>query len=253
MQKAERPVIVVCGKGGVGKTALSALLARALLDAGVRPLLLIDADPVGGLGAAIGERGDKTLGAVRERVIAAARAAGEAERERLAASLDYMVLEALCERDDYSLLSMGHNTSKGCFCPVNKLLRSAIDQVVAPFAAVLIDAEAGIEQINREVTRRVTHVIAVTDGSARSVQAVQLIAELVPAGILSVVANRGETSALVELPEGAGVLGTVPEDPALREFDRLGRPLWELDPTTPARSAAAELARELGGPRPSSA
>ena len=66
IKKSVAPIIAVCGKGGVGKTVFSALLARALAAAGVQPLLLVDADPVGGLTSAIGERAVETLSGVRE-------------------------------------------------------------------------------------------------------------------------------------------------------------------------------------------
>ena len=49
MSSTGRPIVAICGKGGVGKTAVCALLSRAMIDAGVRPLLLVDADPVSGL------------------------------------------------------------------------------------------------------------------------------------------------------------------------------------------------------------
>lgn len=243
--EAGGPVWAICGKGGVGKTVLSALLGRALLDAGIGPLLLVDADPVGGLTAAIGERAVKTLGDVREEVLRRARLRGDDEQQRLADELDYLVLEALVERDRYGLLSIGRNRSPGCFCPVNKLLRSAIDVLSEPFAHVLIDAEAGIEQINREVTRRVTQVIAVTDGSARAAETVALIGSLTGERPLYVVANRGEEAALASLPARALGVGTLPEDDELRQFDRTGRPLWELPGSSPAARAAAAIAARL--------
>lgn len=251
MAETTRPIFAVCGKGGVGKTVVSALLGRTLLDAGVRPLLLIDADPVGGLAAAVGEPVVRTLGDVRSQVIERARRRGEDEKQRLAAELDYMVLEALIERDDYGLLAIGRNTNRGCFCPVNTLLRSAIDVVADPFAAVLIDAEAGIEQINREVTRRVTQVIAVTDGSARAREALSLIVGLTGERPVGVVANRGEAAALEALPDGAVALGTLPEDDGLRQFDRQGRPLWQLDRDGAVWGAARGIARRLGFEVPS--
>ena len=68
-------------------------------------------------------------------------------RVRMADELDYRVLEALAERGDYALLAMGRTQEKGCFCPVNTLLRHAIETLSAPYAAVLVDAEAGVEQI----------------------------------------------------------------------------------------------------------
>jgi len=247
MEHEGAPIIAVTGKGGVGKTALSALLAKALRDQGVRPLLLIDADPVGGLTHAIGEGSPKTLAMVRADLIDAARTADQRTKERLAEQLDYMVLEALLERDDYSLLAMGHATEKGCYCSVNSLLREALDLIVAPFAAVLIDAEAGIEQINRQVTRRVSHVVAVVDGSQRSLATLGLIGELTRGRSLGVVVNRSGGSVPIpeELPPGASLLGVVPEDPQLAQLDREGRPLWELPEDNAALLAITRIAAEL--------
>ena len=109
-----------------------------------------------------------TLAGVRHDLIRSAREAGDSERMRLAEQLDYLLLEALTERQGYALLAMGHSTEKGCFCPANTLLRGAMDLIAEPFAAVLIDAEAGLEQIQRQVTRRVSRIVVLTDGSLRS-------------------------------------------------------------------------------------
>ena len=66
-------VIAVCGKGGVGKTALTAMLTRQLKKrADTGRLLVVDADPALGLLYALNVETDKTIGAVRDKVLAAA-------------------------------------------------------------------------------------------------------------------------------------------------------------------------------------
>lgn len=242
---AERPIIAICGKGGVGKTVLTALLARALINAGIGPLLLIDADPAGGLMFAIGEQAAKTLSEVRRTLVVEARTADGARREQLADQLDYLVMQALVERDDYSFLAMGRGEEKGCYCPANTLLRSAIDYLSTPFAAVLIDAEAGIEQISRQVTRKVTQVLALTDGSARGNRTLGLIAEMVAGQTVFAVSNRIADRGLTDLPAGVRQLGALPEDETIRDYDRRGKSLWQLPENNPALQQAAKMANIL--------
>jgi CO dehydrogenase maturation factor len=243
---ARKPIISVCGKGGVGKTAFCAMLGRALLETGVRPLLLIDADPAGGLVSAIGQKVKTTLSGAREAMINSARSKEPKEKQRLVRDLDYLVMEALEEREGYALIAMGRMEEKGCFCPANTLLREAIDLLVTPSCFVLIDAEAGLEQINRQVTRRVTKVIAVSDGSSRSRDTMDHILKMVGPERLAVVLNRAVAEASPYVPEGAEFLGTIPEDPDVRDFDRAGRSLWELPPDNPAFFSVKAIARKLG-------
>jgi CO dehydrogenase maturation factor len=238
----EKQVIAVCGKGGVGKTAFSAILSRVLIDADIRPLLLIDADPAGGLAAAINESAIDSLAAVRDRLIASAR---KGETMDVASKLDYLLLRALVERQKYSLLAMGHSSEKGCFCPANSLLRRAIDLLVSAFVVVLIDAEAGIEQINRDVTRGVTQIITVLDGSQKSISTLRLIAEMVHSTPISVVGNRMAPKELSKLPGNLELIGVVPENQALRQFDCEGRSLWELPPENEAVVAVRDIAKVL--------
>jgi len=241
-------VVAVCGKGGVGKTAVSALLGHALMERGVRPLLLVDADPVGGLGFAVGSPPPRTLADVRAHVLEAARGSDEAARRRLADELDYRLLEVLAEHEEHALLAMGRSGEAGCFCPVNRLLRHAVDGLAAGFAAVLVDAEAGVEQIQREVTRQVDLLLVVVDGSQRSLHTLEVIRELAASTPVAVLANRVSSSsdAPQALPPGAALLGRVPEDPVLADFDRAGRSLWELPESSAARRAARRTADALG-------
>ncbi|MDI6795474.1 MAG: AAA family ATPase [Desulfatibacillaceae bacterium] len=250
--KGQKPIIAVCGKGGVGKTALSALLARGFLDLAAKPLLLIDADPAGGLISVMGQKAKSSLAQARERMIESARSGDPAAKTRLAQDLDYLVMAALEEREGYAFLAIGRMEEKGCFCPANTLLREAIDLLAEPFALVLIDAEAGLEQISRQVTRNVTKVLAVSDGSARSLDTVNLIGEMVGIERMAIVLNRLDEKAACAIVDGlppalarSQVLGFVPEDKTLLDFDRQGRTLWDLPQDSPARKNALKIAKVL--------
>jgi CO dehydrogenase maturation factor len=240
-----RPIFAICGKGGVGKTVFSALFARSLKTAGVKPLLLIDADPAGGLVSAIGEKIENTLAGGRDQLIASARKTDRNTRQELARQLDYFVLQALVERSDYSLLAMGRSREKGCFCPANTLLREAIDFISDPFAAILIDAEAGLEQIQRRVTRNVTQVIAVSDGSQRSRDIIEFISEMVGYRKLAAVINRVRQKPF-NRPNACRLLGSIPEDATLRQFDQDGKSLWDLPADNPACIAVEKITEQLG-------
>ncbi len=224
-------VLAIMGKGGAGKTVLSALITRTLLDRGEKPLLLVDADPTGGLAFAVGADIEKTVGAAREKLIRDA-SRRDTDRGSVVQQIDWLILEALQEHGAYSLLSMGRTDTKGCYCPVNSILRAAIEKLAAGFRFVILDAEAGIEQVNRQVVGRVDVPIVVTDGSRRGRQAAGLVA-----GLLSkykfgrkrpgLVLNRTEDLA-GGLPEDLDYWGTIPDDPEVRRFDQQGRSLLDL-------------------------
>lgn len=241
-----REILAVCGKGGVGKTVLSALLARTLIEGGHSPLLLVDADPVGGLALAIDAPPARTLADVRTKVIDALSRESE-PRDWVSRRLDYLVLEALEERENYAMLAIGRTSESGCFCPLNQLLRQALDLLIDPFEVVLVDAEAGVEQITREVTRRVTRIIVLVDGSYRSTSTLGQITELAEGITVSAIGNRlDEPGEVGSLPEGVDLLGLIPEDGQVRSFDRQGRSLWELPSDNPTLAAVRRIAAKLG-------
>src|SRR4030043_138057 len=68
---------------------------------------------------------------------------------------------------------------RGCFCPVNNLMREAIESLSLSFDIIIIDGEAGVEQINRQVMRRVDTLVIVSDATARGMQTAALIKEMV--------------------------------------------------------------------------
>jgi CO dehydrogenase maturation factor len=244
--------LAVVGKGGVGKTAFAAMLARVLLEGGAAGrLLAIDADPALGLTHALGMQADKTMGQVREAILEAARSGVEAQMAEMAVTLDYMVLEALAETDDLALLAMGRSESLGCYCAVNDILRRAIRILSDRFDTVLIDGEAGLEQLNRQVMDELDRLIIVSDSSSRGLQTVALLKEMVEdknvirCARMGLVFNRtqGNEDRLAEAAGrlGIDVLGFVPEDPVVADFDMEARSLLEL----PADCAALAAVRAI--------
>lgn len=235
----QKRVIAVCGKGGVGKTALTTLFTRALRNnPAVGRLLVVDADPALGLLYALNVDTSKTIGAVRDKVLAAAEAGTAGEKAAVADELDYLITNTLKEEDGYAFLAMGHMNAKGCFCSVNDLLRDALGKLVDEFDTILIDGEAGLEQINRQVVDRVDTLVLVTDSSYRGVQTVHHIEGMVkdgsvPAcGKVGVVFNRIQNDDRTEedfkAAVGLPVFGVVPYDPVLGRCDTEGKSLLAM-------------------------
>lgn len=249
---SKKRLIAVCGKGGTGKTALTAMMTGVLLDSGNSgKLLLIDADPAMGLPNALGIKVKRTMGQVREEIIKTARGSDKEKKTKLASMLDYMVFEALYETDRFSLLAMGRTETMGCFCPVNNLLRDAIETLSRNFDTILIDGEAGVEQINRQVMRRVDTLIIVSDATSRGVQTAALIRRLarddqvIQCEKIGLVFNRVQGSE--ELLKQAAqeieldVLGYIPQDENIAYYDLVGKSILELPDASPGLTAVRNI------------
>ncbi len=255
-----KKIIAVCGKGGVGKTAFTTMLSTALVASGkAGKLLLIDADPAMGLPNTIGIKVEKTIGEVREAIIKAASTDAKEAQAQVAKKIDYMILEALTENENLALLAMGRSDSLGCYCSVNNILKDAIDLLSQKFDTILIDGEAGIEQINRQVMRRVNDLVILSDSSHRGMQTVSFIMDMVgrERGLhcdrVGLVINRvrGEQSELTEAARRLGVtlLGLVPDDNTIREYDFSGKPLAQLLADSPAMLSMHNIVAKLYSPQ----
>jgi len=253
-------IIAITGKGGVGKTALSASLARALIeDQKKRSLLLIDADPAQGLTHVMGVDAEaRTIGEIRGGIIDSARQKGKNAKEEIAEMFDYLIAETLMEKDGFNLLAMGNHHTRGCFCPLNHLLRQAIESLSRNFDLVLVDAEAGVEQINREVVKGINTLVIMLDPSRRSVSVAGKITQTLRAlevecrvGAVTNRVRREESEDLAAAlkAEGIELLGSITEDPLLRENDRRGKTIFDLPPEAPIlEGARALLPGLLGNP-----
>ena len=251
-EPAGKNLIAVCGKGGTGKTASTAMMARALYESGrAGKLLLIDADPAMGLLSALGQNVKRTMGQIREKIIRTAQKGEKEEKARLGDIIDYMVFEALTEMDEYALLAMGRTETLGCFCPVNTLLRSAVETLSQSFDTILIDGEAGLEQINRQVVRQLDILLIISDPTSRGIETADLIKKMVmddnviKCEKLGLVYNRvrGSEDLLRQSAEkiGVSVTGFIPFDENIAAHDLVGKPITDLPADSPALVAYREI------------
>ena len=242
-------IIAVIGKGGVGKTTVTALLLRRLLETGQTPVLAIDADPSNCLGAALGLPVERTLAQEREALREpAARPQSMSQTEWLSLKIQ----QVLIEQTGFDLLTMGRPEGPGCYCFVNNLIRDHLDRLGRAYRHVLLDCEAGLEHLSRRTAGRPDALVCVVSRARMSAETVHrslgVYAELhgsppTRADLLLNGFEPGEPWAAEMAAIAANgsssfrrVL-TIPPDTSVTEQERAGRTLFDLDPKSPAVAA----------------
>lgn len=251
--------IAISGKGGVGKTTLSALLAQVYADAG-RNVLAVDADPSPCLAGALGFPADKMekLHPISEM--------DELIYERTGAKpgttggfftinprVDDIPDRFSVEYRDVRLLEMGAVDigGSGCICPESAMLKTLFTHLLFRKDDVLIlDMYAGVEHLGRSTVDFVDAMVIVVEPTRRSLgTASQIIslAEDIGLNRLWLVGNKvrdeAESAFLLAETPGIPVLGMLPADMGVQEADRLGIPVYDHVPQL--RSAAKDIATAL--------
>ncbi len=221
--------IAVSGKGGVGKTTLSAMIAATLSLQG-RNVVAIDADPDANLAAALGlppEKQPVCLADMRE-LIAERTGAKDAYGGyfKLNPKVDDLPDQYAVRIGSIRLLSVGGVTrgGAGCICPATALIKALLTHLVLGSEdAVIMDMEAGIEHLGRATTQSMDALLVVIDEGLWSVQtALRVRALAKDIGLQDVAAVVNRASAATDLEplrsalEGIPIVATVPYDARLR-------------------------------------
>jgi CO dehydrogenase maturation factor len=246
--------IVVAGKGGVGKTAIAALLIDLLSKKGV--VLAIDADPSTNLNTALGLPLGATVGRAREDVtddIQKGRLSPTVSKQDL---IDMKIREALVESSKIDLLAMGRPEGPGCYCAANHMLRLSIDRLAKNYDYTVIDSEAGMEHISRQTTRDVDFLLIVSDVTMRGLTAAARMKDLIKemrakVGKVGLAVNRVKNGLPPEIGKAAGDFGlelvaTVAEDPNLSDLEIKGKAITELPENSALRAGAREIVSKFG-------
>ena len=234
-------ILAVAGKGGVGKTSISAAFVR----------LLTEAYPDARILATLGVEVRQTLDDIRKGIVASVEDGAPREAIEMLAEARYRIFDTMVEGQAFSFLAIGRPESAGCYCKVNAYLKEVINLLSRDFDYVVIDGEAGIEQINRRVMEKVTHLVLVTDPSRKGTQVIDTIRrvadELVMYDRCGAVVNRLDDPSM--LPhihiESADLLAVIPSDPAHARNDIEGRSVFDLPAGSPVMRGAREALTKL--------
>jgi CO dehydrogenase maturation factor len=230
--------IAVAGKGGTGKTTVAALTVSRLIAAGRNPVLAVDADPNSCLDAALGVKVVQTVGAVREE---AREMAGKGLGTGISKAelLELKIHGSLVESDSFDLIAMGRCEGPGCYCYANNVLKQVIERLADDYPTLVIDNEAGLENLSRRIVRKVDLLMMVTDPSRVGLTTVERLHGLADEmGLeyekLAIVVNRMRNGTLPEGAEalrqktGADALVGLPADSELAELGEMGESILDL-------------------------
>ena len=249
-------VIAVAGKGGTGKTTVSALLISYLKKHNKTPLLAVDADPDSNLPEALGMVGDKTLSTVGSTRQEFFDTKGDVPAGMpKEAYLELKLSQALVESKSIDLLVMGRPEGSGCYCYINNVLRKHLDLLGKNYPYVIIDNEAGLEHLSRRTEQNIDTMLIVSDYSHNGLRAatrVKDLAEEMKLDIKSYNLIINNTPAAVspqfqkEIEEsGINFLGFIPHDEQVPTFDIENKPVTDLPDLSPVVTAFKTIAEKL--------
>ena len=222
--------------------------------------MAIDADPATNLNMVLGMEMGSTIGGIREDMLTQVQSSGALAGAMPGGMskqdwLDYEVQMAIEESNRVDLLVMGRPEGPGCYCAANQMLRVIVDRIGKQYDYIVIDNEAGMEHLSRRTTRDVDTLLLVTDPTRRGIVTAQRMRDMVPGleigvGHTYLIVNRlrGEMPApLTQTIEQAELelIGTVPEDAAMPDFEFTGRPLVELPAETDVYQTVREIAKSV--------
>ncbi len=244
--------LALSGKGGVGKTTLSSLLARIYASRG-HNVLAIDANPDANFGAALGipwEDVEKITpiaemdDLIEERT--GAKPGSGAGFFKLNPKVDDIPDRFSVEKNGVKLLMMGtvDTGGMGCICPESTLLKALLSHLILRREdTVILDMDAGVEHLARGTVRAVDAFIVVVEPGQRSIQTAKSVKKLAAdLGVKKtyVVGNKinsreDEEFVCQNLPDFE-VLGFLSADPNVREADLKGVSPYDVAPQAVAEA-----------------
>jgi len=229
--------LAVTGKGGVGKTTICALLARAFADAG-RRVLAVDADPNATLASCLGFPDPNAIAPLSEMADIIEERTGvrpgtQGAMFKLNPRVDDIPERFSVTHGGIRLLRMGavKRGGAGCYCPENAFLKSLVSDLFLGEQDVLImDMEAGVEHLGRGTAQGVDWLLIVVEPSRQSVDTAARIRSLagdIGLARVGVIGNKcrddREREFVLQAVAPLPLLGVIPYDDSLRLAELEGR------------------------------
>jgi CO dehydrogenase maturation factor len=245
--------IAIVGKGGAGKTVITALMAKVISENFDCKMLLIDADPTHPhLSKLVDLNPSRTLEQIRSNVIQDT-INKERSSQEIAETIDFNVYDSIVESKRFSLLSMGQPETPGCFCPSNLLMKRVLKSISNDFDLILIDCEAGLEQIHRMVFDEIDLILVISDISLRSIETAVSIKKSAQKFIkfkkLYLVLNKvkGDISFILSKLDSykLELIASIPEDNLIIEYEMLGKHMLDIDNESISLNSIRDLVKKV--------
>lgn len=236
--------IAISGKGGVGKTLLSALLCKEFVQSGYS-VIAIDADPDANLAATLNFPHPEEVTPISElssliEERTGARPGQAAAFFKLNPKVDDLPEKYSLKHNGIRLMVTGRikKGGTGCYCPEGALLQALLTHLlVQRDEVVVLDMEAGIEHLTRGTARAVDRLIIVVEPGRLSIDTAHRIGKLAEdIGLenIAVVGNkirdRQDKEQLTASLAGFNLLGFIPYDRAVVEAEMANLPVLDASP-----------------------
>ncbi|KUO65841.1 MAG: carbon monoxide dehydrogenase [Gracilibacter sp. BRH_c7a] len=245
--------IAVAGKGGTGKTTFASLVVKYLVQNKKGSVLAVDADPNANLSEVLGMEVKTTISELLNQTKDPKSVPVGMSKEVF---IEYKLQQSLVESNDLDLLVMGNPQGPGCYCYPNDLLRKYLERLSSGYDYVVVDTEAGLEHISRKTIPQVDWLFVISDASARGVRSAGRIHELVQSLGSAVkkellIVTKTKKDSLANLADeitatGIDLIGDIPYDESIAEFDEEGKALFKLPDNNAAVAAAKEILINVG-------
>jgi CO dehydrogenase maturation factor len=245
-------LIAVAGKGGTGKTTFTALLLRELINSKKCSVLAVDADPNANLNEAMGLEVENTIAEAVDAVKQMNAIPTSMTKEQF---IEWKLSQSMVETKYVDLLVMGVPHGQGCYCYPNDLLRKHMETLRNNYDYVVTDNEAGLEHLSRQVVQDIDFLFVISDASARGVRSAGRVKEIV-GGLPTKVHNIYliVTKALDGIEElqgeidatGLELIGIIPYDPLVAEYDLKSKPLFDLPEEAKSVQAVRAIINKTG-------
>jgi CO dehydrogenase maturation factor len=238
--------IAFAGKGGTGKTTIASLLIRYLVENKKGSVIAVDADPNSTLNDALGVPVPKTISKIideAKNMFAEDNAArGNFLKEKLLA-------EGLLKYEGFDLMVLGGPQGEGCYCIPMSILKNSMEMTEGQYDYMVIDNEAGMEYLSRDVIERVDIMLVIADATVKGVRTTGRIYELAKSlGIeigkaYLVITKTSDITDLQAEAQATGLefLGVLPYNQQLVDFDLNDKPLMGLPSDNGVVKASAEM------------
>ncbi len=250
--------IVITGRGGTGKSTFTSMMAKYFGEKGVDPILLVDSDPDESLaemmGIDIASAGKRSIADVLSEIIETRKMStmiGMTPTEKIE---PYIFQESLFEgRSFYHFIGTGTKWIAGCYCLPDRSLGQIMDMWGKNYEYVVVDSPAGVEHLNRRITKKVKDVFSILDPSKKSfdnaIRSHKIMQEVhIDFDNFYLVGGYRFPESLEKEAENQPFtyLGRVESDPRVTEYNIEGKSLLDLPSESPTYQSVKRILQKVG-------